>query len=71
VDHTFSAIWYALAYGKRIHIEVSLEAKSLIEQADRQIRARPMHGGQGCRSPPPLFRFANGIHRIETEETYG
>jgi len=40
LDKNFSAILYKLADGKRIHIEVSMEVKNLIEQADREIRSQ-------------------------------
>jgi RNA polymerase sigma-70 factor (ECF subfamily) len=37
MDKSFVEIWYKLANGKRIRLEVSIEVKELLEQADRQI----------------------------------
>lgn len=40
MENTFVTILYKLADGKHICVEVSLEVKSLLEQADRQIRSQ-------------------------------
>ncbi len=40
MDAPLAWITYKLANGKRISLEVSIEVKSLLEQADRQIRSQ-------------------------------
>ncbi|MDR1705864.1 MAG: hypothetical protein LBS19_14445 [Clostridiales bacterium] len=40
MDYPFAEIVYKLADGKRIHLVVTMEVKSLLEQADRQIRSQ-------------------------------
>ena len=40
LDNNFSSIWYTLAGGMRIYIEVSMEVRKLIEQTDRKIRSQ-------------------------------
>ena len=40
MDNPFAEIWYKLADGKRICIEVPIKVKELLEQSDRQIRSQ-------------------------------
>ena len=40
MDKQLVEIMYKLADGKRIRLEVSIEVKDLLEQADRQIRSQ-------------------------------
>jgi len=40
MDEPLVKIWYRLADGKRICLDVSIEVKELIEQTDRQIRSQ-------------------------------
>jgi len=76
MDKPSVEIWYKLANGKRICLEVSIEVKELLEQSDRQIRSQRrqdrrchteyVEGLMDTTTVLPQEDFADLVHRRDS-----